>query len=193
MKLTEIDHGLDLAKPSAGYVRSPGLHMSDIYNDLYRELNPARYDKRDKDGNPLPFDSTRAEFGTAFEEVLEDAMSGRLLGARPGEERTPEGIIYSPDHYLFNGQFRLGEFKATWMSSRYGLHDPRFDKWFTQMKSYCHNIETPYARLYSFFVNGDYTTHQPQLRAWDIEFSGRELRDNWDMMMRHARKRGMLP
>lgn len=216
MKLEPIEHGLTLAAPTEGYVRTPGLHMSEIYNDLYKGLNPKRYDKRDEHGNPLPFDDLRMEVGTSFEEVLEPAIRQRIFGAeRPGEYVTQHasdcvhqrttvypgdppcrcgaGVIFTPDHFLFNGVFRVGEFKVTWMSIRKGLTDKRFDKWFCQIKVYCYHLGTTHARLYVLFMNGDYTNYSPVLLAWDIEFSQKELREEWAMLRRHAQRKGMLP
>lgn len=215
MQISPIEHGLILAAPTEGYVRTPGLHMSEIYGSLYKGLDPKRYDKRDAAGNPLPFDTLRMEVGTAFEEALEPALRARIITAeRPGEYATQHprdcryhripvrpgdppcpcgaGVIFTPDHFLFNGVFRLGEFKLTWMSIRKGLKDRRFDKWFCQMKAYCYHLGTPYARLYVLFINGDYTDHSPQLLAWDIEFSQKELTEEWSILLRHARTKGML-
>lgn len=201
MTFTEIEHNLDLNKPTVGYVRSPGLHMSDIYNALYKKLEPARFDK---EGGP---DESKMALGTAFEELLEIALAERILGERPGEFAampdatvvpvgTPGSIVFSPDHFIFNGVFRLGEFKATWMSIRAGIEDKRFDKWRTQMKAYCKPLDTRHARLYTLFVNGDYSWKPPygstHLRAWDIEFSQKELDANWSMLMNFARKEGMI-
>ena len=216
MQIAAIDHGLTLAAPTEGYIRTPGLHMSDLYNSLYKDLDPKRFDKRDADGNPLPFDDTRMEVGTSFEEVLEPAVRARVIGAeRPGEYVTQHtadcvysrvvvrvgdsacpcgaGVIYSPDHFLFNGVFRLGEFKATWLSIKKGLKDRRFDKWHTQMRVYCFHLGTPYARLYALFMNGDYTTFSPQLLAWDIEYSYKELFEEWQTLLRHGRRKGLIP
>jgi hypothetical protein len=128
MKIQELDHGLTLNKPAEDYVRSPGLHMSEIYNSLFEELEPARFSKGD---GP---DKVKMEVGLAFEETLEIALSTRLLGERPKEFAalpsgkvvkvgTPNSIAFSPDQLLFNGVTRLGEFKATWMSIRHGIHD----------------------------------------------------------------------
>lgn len=201
MKITEIDHQLDLAAPSEGYVRSPGLHMSEIYNSLYAKLEPDRFAKG---GKP---DETKMELGTSFEEVLEPVLARRLVGERPPEFAalpsgkivkvgTPGSIAFSPDQLIFNGVMRLGEFKCTWMSIRNGIQDKRFDKWFTQMKAYCYPLKTRWAKLYVLFVNGDYSYKPPnggaQLRAWDVEFTQRELDDNWAMLMRHARQEKML-
>lgn len=201
MKITEIDHQLDLAAPTEGYVRTPGLHMSAIYNSLYAKLEPRRFAGK---GDP---DAVKMETGTSFEEVLEPALARRLMGDRPSEFAampsgrivkvgTPGAIIFSPDYLIFNGVMRLGEFKCTWMSIRHGIQDKRFDKWFCQIKSYCYPLKIRWARLYVLFVNGDYSYRPPnggaQIRAWDLEFTERELRDNWDMLMAHARQEGMI-
>lgn len=201
MKVVEIEHGLTLNQPTEGYVRTPGLHISEIYNSLFEEMEPARFSKGD---GP---DRVKMEVGTAFEETLEIALAQRLLGDRPGEFAcmpcarvvpvgTPGSIIFSPDYFLFNGVTRLGEFKATWMSIRHGIHDARFEKWRVQMKAYAKPLQMLHARLYVLWVNGDYSWKPPyggaHLRAWDFEFTQRELDDNFNMLMRHARKKGLI-
>ena len=161
--------------------------MSTIYNSLYAELDPKRY------GDTSGPNTLKMEVGTSFEEVLEPVLAQRLLGKRPGEFTTPEGIIYSPD-YIFPGPpLVLGEFKLTWYSSKDAPTDAKFDKWMTQIKAYCYCLGTPLARLYVLFVNGDYKPPSPQLLAWDVQFTARELEDNYEMLLRHARRKGMLP
>ncbi len=210
------DHGLELARPSEGYVRTPGLHMSDLYNNLYKAIDPKRYDKRDAHGNPLPLDEMACEMGTAFEEVIEPIIRRRVINSeRPGEYVTQHaadcrhrgapvrvgdvpcacgaGVIYSPDHFLFNGVFRLGEFKCTKMSIRKGIRDRRFDKWFTQMRVYCYHLKTQYARLIACFINGDYTDMSYQVIPWDITFTEREMHEEWQALLRRGRKDGLIP
>lgn len=178
--------------------RSAGLHMSDIYGSLYQGLEPDRYDKS-RPMNPLLL-----ELGLEFESILEQSLKSRLtgVGERCGEFTTEEGIIYSPDLIIFNGHTRLGEIKLTFMSSREmpvevtdAGFPAKFDKWLVQMKAYCYNLELNYARLYALFVYGDYDRSKgpnPQFRAWDIEFTARELKENWQMLMNHARHARLL-
>lgn len=182
--------------------------MSTIYGDLYQDLEPKRY-TRGTEPDPL-----RLEAGLAFESFLEDAIRSRLCGGgRPDELTHVEPgivtpILYNPDLIIFNSHIRVGEIKLTWMSSRMVPREaansfpPKFEKYFTQMKSYCRCLETPYARLIGFFVMGDYQYYTdaagdkkpcgPELLAWDIEFSKRELDENWAMMLNHARSKRML-
>lgn len=226
MKVVEVDHGLELLPP--GPPRSAGLHMSDIYTQFYKELEPKRFDKRDpKTGEPLPWDEEKMAVGMAFEQTLEKALAAMWLGAayRPTEQYTQHapgcpipggvsaaagglcpcgaGIAYNPDHIFEElnptatpEDIRrvLGEFKATFMSSRSGITDPKFDKWYTQMKLYCYHLGTLHARLYVMFILGDYTRpYTPKLRRYDILFTPQDLEDEWVRMRRFAQHRGMLP
>jgi len=197
MLVTPVDHGLELG--ASKNPRSPGLHLSEIYNDLFARLEPKRY----KTGAPL--NKVLLEAGIIFEEMLERAFILRLQEAvgRPEEIISEEGIKCSPDLFIIDeaGRFRIGEIKLTWKSSRDVPREPgengfpvKFKKNFVQMMGYCHVAQTPYARLISFFVNGQYIPGppEPELLAWDIEFSSQELHENWTMLMNHARDREML-
>ena len=168
--------------------------MSDIYGSLFKELEPKRYDQ----GEPLPL--LRFEAGLALENILEQGLRQRLV-ERPGEFTTKEGIIFSPDLILFNGTTRVGEMKLTWMTSGTAPRElsnsfpQKWDKWVVQMMSYCHCLETADARLIGFFINGDYPKNRkysPELLAWDVTFTPRELSENWQMMINWARKKKML-
>ena len=190
MHITPITPDLDLGTSSL--VRSPGLHVSTLYNDLYQDLEPGRFKRG------VPLDMKRIELGFSLEEMLEEGLK-RRLASRPGEFRTKEGIAFSPDLLMFNGGVRLGEIKLTWMSSRGVPREasrttfpPKFDKWVTQMMAYCHHLETPSARLYAFFVNGDYTSMTPEFRAWDIEFTSAETAATWNMLVNHGRHKGLM-
>jgi hypothetical protein len=189
VKITPIPNDLDLGISTLP--RSPGLHLSAIYNDLFQDLEPKRF-VRGTTPDPL-----RLEAGLSLEYALEDAFKRRGID-RPGEFRTPEGIIFTPDLLIYNHGLRVGETKLTWLSSREVPREPsssfpsKFDKWFTQVKGYCHGLETPFARLYSYFVNGSYRPMVPELLAWDIEFSARELQENWAVIMNHAKHKKMF-
>lgn len=172
--------------------------MSQLYNSLYQELEPKRFTK-----GSMP-DPLRLETGLALEEMLEEGLKRRLSTEedveRPGEFVTPnEGIIYTPDLIIYTSKERLGEIKLTWMSSREVPREattrgfpPKFNKYFTQMKCYGHHLEMPLQRLIAFFVNGDYRPSRPELLAWDIEFTAREMRDEWLMVKNHGIHMGLL-
>lgn len=212
MKIVPFKHNLNLNTPAEGYVRSSGLHMSDIYNSLYKELQPERFNKP---GGP---DELAMEYGLAFEEALESAMSAgiarRLSGERPGEFAalasgkivpvgTKRSVIFSPDQFFYNGTTKLGEFKSTRMTIAVGIRDKKFDKWFCQMKAYAYPLKLHVCDLYALFINGhgkwdDFDIPGigirppgPLLQPWEIEFTDSELKDNWSVLMRHAKKKGM--
>lgn len=198
MKIIPVPHGLEDLVGKSGY-RTPGLHLSTIYNDMYQELEPKRYVK----GAPL--DPLRLEAGLSFESILEEGIKSRLCGGgRPDEMVSAEGILFNPDLIIFNHCTRVGEIKLTWMSCRGWPEEasnnfpPKADKYVTQMACYCHCLETPYARLIGYFVNGEWDCSNrqkppaPMLKAWDIEFSPRELREEWARVMSHAKTRKFL-
>lgn len=215
MKYKLVDLGLKFGEATEGYTRSEGLHASDLYGSLFKKLNPKRFDKRGKDGKPLPMDMLRVELGTTFEELLEPVIAARLLGARPPEMRSKHqpscpdrrkrlspkqvcscgaGIYFSPD-YLFDedGELILGEFKLTWMSMKGFPIDPKFAKWISQCKLYCYWLGITKVRLVAFFVNGDWKDFQPVQLAWELEFTQRELELNFNMLMREGVAMGVVP
>lgn len=166
--------------------------MSDLYNSLYRELEPDRFGKADDGPDPL-----KLAAGLAFEAYLERVLQGGHEEIqRPGEftvkvQKTL--LTFSPDLLIFNGTLRVGEIKWTWMSSKGAPEHPKFDKWFTQMKAYCHHLGTRLARLYVYFACGDYTYPlTPQFHVYDTEFTPQELQENWDMLVNHGIAKGLL-
>ena len=190
MKITPIPHGLDLL--ASDLVRSPGLHMSDIYNDLYAALEPRRYTHT---GPPNP---VLLALGTAWERHLEFLL--RRAGVRvtrPGELFVPDlNIAYSPDGILEDeDRYRLVEYKLSSMSTKdlprrpASSFPPKFNKCTCQQMDYCHGIESNLSRLYFTSI---YRPHDPELLVWNIEFTPRELRDNWAANMSHARMRKMI-
>lgn len=190
MLITTSPHDLVPALGTSTGDRAPGLHMSDIYGDLYQTLEPERYVKG-RAPNPLLL-----AMGLAWEEHVERTLirAGHKV-SRPAPRTTPEGVVYSPD-LLFEDEAepRIGEIKLTTMSVSEEIRDPKFSKWVVQAMSYCHHWGTPYAAFLVLFTNGDYKQNRlPMFRWWDVEFSARELQDNWAMLLRHARLRGMVP
>lgn len=196
MIITPAKHGLEDIVGVSTTPRTPGLHISEIYNDLYQDMEPKRF-VRGSAPDPL-----RLEAGLALENMVEQGLKERFVGGieRPGEFVTEEGILYTPDLIIFDSgpRCRLGEIKLTWMLSREVprtvVHSfpPQFEKWFTQIKSYCYHLDLLEARLIAYFVNGDNRPPRPELLAWDIEFTKAELQRNWQMMMNHARSKPYL-
>lgn len=199
MIITPNDYGIDLL--ASDLERSPGLHASTIFGDLFESLDPKRYVY---DGPPNP---VSLAMGTAWENHLEYLLVKNGVDAiRPGEYLSPPlgkrriRVAYSPDLIIFNSVVRCGEIKWSSKSDK-GLPtepttflDPKFDKYLAQMMLY-----TYWLRLeFQCDVQGwlalalMHKPWDPQFRAYNIDWVDRELQDNYDMMINHATHTGMI-
>ena len=223
MKLTPRPTDLTTLKigTSAG-VRAPGLHASDVYNDFYQDAEPTRY-KRGSLPAPLLL-----ETGLTIETMLEEGMARRLAASgEPGSIERPIELTYTgtfkgrkvefaynPDLIIYNGVGpRIGEIKATWMSSkiphawtddpaqflhhasdiRDRLTDPKFDKYYSQVKIYDKALQTYLNRFFIWFIAGDYSRpYRSQFVEFDVEFTPREIEEEWDILLRHAISKGLI-
>ncbi len=151
--------------------RTPGLHLSDIYKVLMKRTQPKRYDKRDADGNPIPFDKRRVEVGLLFENMLERGLAEKFATVRPGEIFSDEGIAMTPDG-VNPAEIAGEEYKTTSCSCREGIfetvtvegvdyHIPRdkFVLYFIQMKGYAKWLGVRRFLLTVLFIYGDYKWH----------------------------------
>jgi len=220
MQITSLDLDLNLlGVGNSNSVRAEGLHASTIYNDLYKHLEPKRF----TGGTPAPL---LLETGLILETALEEGLARRFEQAggedikRPGEftyegefDGHPLTIHYNPDLFIFNGVFRVGEIKATWLSSKIdhawvdtpehrvqhrediqaAFLNPKFEKYYTQIKMYCRMLQTCYARLYVCFIAGDYSRpYKSQLVGVDLAFTQDELDQEWAMLMYHGIAKGLI-
>jgi hypothetical protein len=172
--------------------RTKGLHASDIYNDFYRKVDPKHYDFAD-DGNPLCM-----ALGLAWERYLEEALVHNGVRAyRPHSQVSKHGFEYSPDLIVSNGHDRIGEIKLTYKSPT-DLSDPKFEKWHTQAMLYCYELEIPRAEFFPIHLIESYggrkqrALYQPVLKHYLVEYSARELKENFDMLMNHAKHMEVL-
>ncbi len=170
--------------------RSPGLHQSTIIKDICQKLDPKRFG-----GELDELGITRMVNGMIYEDILGCALVRRFpgQGERPGEF-TKDGITGSPD--WLTEDWVLEEYKATDMSSRNCPDDPKFQHWHWQIKGYLTltGSVTGHARLRVLFGRGDYSEFfsPKQLLSWDLYYTARELHENWQMLVGHARRRGWL-
>ena len=112
------------------------------------------------------------------------------------------GVLFSPDLMIFNGKDRSAEIKLNSMSAKgapwklgeiYTGFDRKFDKYFCQIKSYNYHLGIPLGRLYSFSMREMVQFNEKNIfRAWDIDFTQRELTDEWDMVHRFGITKGLL-
>lgn len=187
MKVTPVtDHGIDFL--ASDLVRSTGQHASDIYGDLYKHLEPKRYDFGDEPPNPVLM-----ALGTAWEKHFEYLLikAGYTI-ERPGEffSPPPESIAFSPDLLQFNGVTRLWEIKYTSMSAKDVPEEetnslpPKFNKYDCQMRLYAYWLGLRHGAL---AVVLNHQPWNPQFRLLNIEWNDRELEENHSMCMNHRR------
>jgi hypothetical protein len=175
-KSSVADLGLEPNPP-----RSDTLHVSTLIKAILVGLEPERFSN---DSDP----SVKFEMGFAVERAIEEAWRLRRIEVlRPGEFEK-DGITGSPDGVSFDSDGPIvDEIKCTWMSSRGAPEDKKFWHWLVQMKAYCYLLDTTRARLHTFFVNGDYAQHrEPQYLSWDLQFTEREILENWNMLLSAA-------
>lgn len=188
MKVTLVDQPLhiDAAAPNP---RKKGLHISEVYGKLFQKLDPERYSS---DGEPH---QVLMAIGLAWEQWLERTLiaMGELV-SRPVDLVSPEGILYNPDLHILNGKERLGEIKATMMSSKEGINAPKFDKYHCQAKIYAYWTGITCVRFYVLFLKGDYKKGDgfPEFRVYDVDYTQQELFENHRMLMTFAKQEKML-
>ena len=199
MLIVPHDYGIDLL--ASDLVRSPGLHASEIFGDLFESLDPDRY-KYDGPPNPMSL-----AMGTAWENHLEYLLVKNGVDAiRPGEFLSPPlgkrqiQVAYSPDLILQNGVLRCGEIKWTSKSVK-GLPDapsghlpPKYDKNLAQLALYTYWLRQEFNVLVQGWLSLAlmHESWNPQLRCYNIDFSARELQENFEMCYNHAVHKGML-
>lgn len=155
-----------------------GLHLSTLVKQLCVGLDPKRFG-----GGPTSSTYARFEIGFAFEELLSrrSPPTRGLIQQASVEKDGVKGTIDVLD--TRSTPWIVGESKATWMSAKQTPDGSKMQHWRWQIMGYCHMVETPRATLEVLFVNGDYKPQEPCFKAWEMEFTGRELKDNWTMLL----------
>jgi len=172
-------------------VRSPGVHASDIYNDLFKKLEPKRYNYEDRDPDTVGGHEPLMALGTAWEKHFEYLLRANGIDAqRPDEFLSPQGIAYSPDLIIFNGVTRVGEIKLTSMSlDELGLDQTnvlpqKFDKYVCQIKLYTKWLELLHGWLAVLSIRQPW---KPTFWSANLDFTQAELDRNEAMVLNHGR------
>lgn len=184
MKITELHEEL---VAESGVPRSPGLHLSDIIDDFLNTLYPAQQFKDQGEATR----QANFEKGFIWEEVLSRAYAARHI-ARP-DEIICDGVACSPDGINLDDPANpiLEEYKCTNYSSKRPPDDNL--RWILQVKGYCYVVGVNKCIFRVLYLQGDYREHRHTLpKFYTIEFSDIELQENWDMLIKHAKAKGML-
>lgn len=135
-------------------------------------------------------DPTRMELGSAWEDRV-FPIHHPEIAYHPGE-MIKDGIAGTADGvYWFNkGAHRISECKLTWKSMKKALNLEDEWMWLGQTKAYCKLWDTNLARYHIFWVNGNYKygtpEGQPQYWLYDLEFTSKEINDNWKMLTNYS-------
>lgn len=171
-----------------GHKRSPGLHLTDVIRDI---AAVAGLGKDSAEQDSLEW---YASGGWIWERCwdlahAEAITTGTIIN--PGEFEC-DGIVGTPDR-LDTESWELWELKCRWMSARkFDSLERNFFLEIMQCKSYCKMVGASVCNLCVFFVAGDWRPPVPQCPCVRLEFSDREIEENWTQVIRHAQKRGWL-
>lgn len=203
MQVREIEFDLiPYLKSRFGHAeRTDGLHVSRIYGDLDRVLNAKRY------ASSLTEDQLEhfAQLGFLWERILSTALSDITVEDNPSryfrpDEQDFDGILATPDYadldFFGDNSCVMGleEWKVSWKSvNAWADMEKNFWRWLVQMKAYCHVLGILHARLRALFIVGDWRDDiSPKCRVREFTFTEQELRENWQMLKGHAKRKGWL-
>jgi hypothetical protein len=168
----------DIVLPNDGS-RSAGLHVSDVIRAVALQVGILK----GYDGPGFGQDRLCMALGIAWENWVSTLHPGILM--HPGEY-LKDGLALSPDGISFDVgrdgvRNMVHEFKVTWKSMRRSVEEEWM--WLCQIKSYCYVVDTNLAQLHVLWINGDYRdVNGPHYCIYDLEFSERELYENWEMI-----------
>ncbi len=181
----------------SGLPRSKGLHLTDIISSLEKKLDLGFKGDGFKDLG------LTGEIGFWWEDVLETAFSKRhsvRIGevSLDGVAGSPDGVCLDPGFILNDGtviadpadDLVLEEFKCTWKSAKHALADNW--RYMTQVKGYCHMLGFNIVVFRVCYLFGFYNGEGPMYREGYIQFSQRDLKANWKMLIDHAKEEKML-
>lgn len=180
--ITPVQYDLSLPV-SHGNGRSNGIHVSNIVRAVALKMGylAPQYASDDKP------DADKMELGTAWEDRVFPVHHPDIvyhIGEMSKDEvvGTVDGI-----KWFDKGTHRVSECKLTWKSMKKALNLQDEWMWLAQTMSYCNMWETNLARYHIFWAMGNYTygtpEGRPQYRMYDLEFSAKELRENWNMIL----------
>lgn len=164
--------------------RKEGLHLSTVIKSL---MESTGLGYKGKGFNDMQL---TAEIGLLWEKVLGKVMREKYAVRPP--QICEDGIWMSMDGIgpdpLDELPLVVEEYKCTWQSTRRSPVDNFY--YMTQVKSYCHAVETHVAIMHIFYIMGDYRGSGPIYRAARLTFTRRELEENWKMILREKRRMG---
>jgi hypothetical protein len=180
--------------PSPDVPRGVGVHASGIIRNIAVEMGILKADQAEEvnlvDTRVITDEVAiiRMAIGLAWEEwYIKNILYHEGVVKHPGEMKL-DGVHMTPDGEsvdTIKGKTALviHEVKATYKSTNTVGDVTKEWMWLTQIKCYCKGAKTRYGKLHTLFLCGDYKFPiRPIPRAWDIEFTQKEIDDNWSLM-----------
>ncbi len=197
MQYKEIPVNLTLPEPRVP--RAKGTHVSGIIRAIAIETGILKAewaeDKSMADSREIadPVAILRMNIGLAWEEHYISTFLGPLGVDNHPDLMCVDGVHMSPDGISMDviitqrrKQYHsiIHEIKATYKSVNTVANLSKEFMWMSQVKSYCKGSKTRYAQLHVLFLCGDYSFPiKPQLKVWAIEFTQKEIDDNWSLLI----------
>lgn len=195
---------MEIKLPPPLVPRGAGTHASGIIRNIAMEMGILKMATAEEVNlNDIreitdPIAILRMSIGLAWEEhYIKNVLHAHGVVKHPGEI-TLDGVHMNPDGEsveVWNGSKRqvlvIHEVKATYKSTNTVGDASREWMWLTQLKCYCKGAKTRYGKLHALFLCGDYKFPiRPVLKVWGIEFTQKELNDNWALMTAYRDQRG---
>jgi len=180
--------------PPFNSTRSTGrVHLTDIIRDMAASIGKSKGDGSTTDEDLNWY----ASGGWLWERIWDAAHREAVADGSvycPGEIEL-DGIVGTPDRVRIenDGALTLVELKCRWQSAyKFDSLEKNYFQELTQIMSYCRMVGADRAELCVFFVAGNWRPPVPMARAVGLEFTERELAENWEMVRGHAQRKGWL-
>lgn len=198
MHVLEVDFTIDQDTIQGGWgdeilspqPRSPGVHVSHIIRYMesraklkgYKPYDLLTPEERRIMGN-------YREMGFMWEWMVEQIMRSRMLARRTNKNLVKQQELCLDNIYGTIDGFDLDdwcleEFKATYQTAKKANNlEVFFLSWMWQIKAYLKMLDALFARLFVWFVVGNYKGSGPQARMFELTFTQFEVDENWAMLL----------
>jgi hypothetical protein len=195
-----VPRDVTLTMPAPAIPRGRGTHVSGIIRAIAMHTGILKADGVDEpsmsDSRVItdPVAILRMCIGLAWEEYyLGVFLKGNKVVKHPGE-LCVDGIYMQPDGASRDWSdvrrvmiTSVHEVKATYKSINTVGDLTKEWLWLTQVKAYCKGLQTTHAKLHVLFLCGDYKMPiRPMVKEWTLEFTKKEVEENWDMLLEYA-------
>ena len=179
---TYLDDLVGPTRDSMGSSR-PGVHVSSIISSIEEQLHM-------RSSDPFPGGYLFAIVGLAWELWVRSRLGEEDAGYIWQLTAETDGITGTLDalHLATGDELEVIECKATWQNASKTENISTIPwRYMCQVKAYCYMVGAHIARMYVLHV-----AFPPVMRVVRLEFSNRELEENWLMVTNQARAQEMM-